>query len=412
MTDQEYKQLIEKAGTAVTRARLRLLQQYPFWAYLVRKLELVWDENAQGGVSCTDGERLYLNPAVYTGMTRGEQQTVLVHEAWHCAAGHLLRARTGRYEDQQRANLAMDITIANGQEAEHFELIKMQEQFFASMGLRRQDYAGLTWEQIYEKLPKSPQGQGGSGKGKSSAGAGKGASGAPSPSNHWNKGGCCRPPAPGQRDQVRGKWRQAVIEAGQLAGNLPGHCQELVKAAMPKPPFHLALWEHLQRGMGGDASWTSVNRRFAGRGMYLPTELTETMGRVAWICDTSGSMGQAELRLAFGYGRAFRAEHPCEWDMFSVDCGVAEHRHYEEWEELPAEFNAKGRGGTSFNAPFEMIREKRIEPVVAIYVTDGFGECSCAKPAYPVLWVLVPGGSGDFKPPFGRLVRAEVPDAA
>jgi len=130
------------------------------------------------------------------------------------------------------------------------------------------------------------------------------------------------------------------------------------------------------------------------------------MGRVAWICDTSGSMGQAELKQAFGFFRGFREEHPCQADLVCCDCGVASHATYEEHEELPEQFAARGRGGTSFDAPFAMLREKQIEPCIAVYVTDGYGECSAPRPEYPVMWVIV-GGNKGFKPPFGELCYAE-----
>jgi predicted metal-dependent peptidase len=393
----------ERAQRAFVRSRIRLLQQKPFWASLVLKMPLEWLENVPGGVSCTDGERMYINPDVYATFTHEEQVSVLVHEAWHCAAGHILRA--GKSRDAQKWNLAADVYIANAMDSEQFTLIKLQEDFFGQIELQRAEYSEMITEQIYDALPDMPQnGLGGQGKdGKSSQNARNDPS---SGHQHWNGGGCYKPTPSGAKErELREKWRRAVIEAGQLAGDLPGACQELVKAAMPKPPFHLALWEHLQRGMGGELTWNQVNRRYVHAGQYFPQDVVEIMGRVAWICDTSGSMRQDELKLAFGYFRHFRAEHPCQADLICCDYGVASHKTYEDYEELPETFTASGRGGTSFDAPFKLLRERNIEPVVAVYVTDGFGTCTAPKPPYPALWVVV-GSNREFKPPFGEVVYA------
>ena len=72
---------------------------------------------------------------------------------------------------------------------------------------------------------------------------------------------------------------------------------------------------------------------------------------------------------------------------------------------LPDTFEVVGRGGTSFDPPFELLREKRVEPRVMIYITDGYGACSVTKPGYDVLWVVIKGDA-TFTPPFGQVIHA------
>jgi predicted metal-dependent peptidase len=179
---------------------------------------------------------------------------------------------------------------------------------------------------------------------------------------------------------------------------------------MPKLPFHLKLYEYLNRGIGGEVQWETLNRRYIHRRLYLPSETKVVMGEVVFAVDTSGSMGQEQLSLAFGYVRTFRQEHPCKMHVIQCDhdaVGDGQYQVYEEYEEMPVEIKAFGRGGTSFDPPFRLIEEKRIEPKVMIYVTDGYGACTIKQaPAFPVLWVVV-GGDREFKPPFGELVVVE-----
>lgn len=392
-----------QAETAFIRARVHLMNNKPFWAHLVLKMPLRWMQfdqpGGEAGVSCTDGENLFINPVTFVTLPKDEQVSVLIHEVLHCAAGHLFRRGV---REPVKWNIAGDVYIANTIEAEGFTPIAGAEAFLKSMRINRNHFASNCTEHIYDHIPDPPKQSGGGGQGQGKQGkSSKGCGG-----SHWNGAGCYKPANDvAKQSELDQKWRNAVIEASQLAGDEPGAWQELVKAAMPKPPFHLKLYEYLNRGMGGDTSWESLNRRFIYRGVYLPTSTRLVMGRVAWVNDTSGSMGQEQLKLAFGYGRAFREQHPCQFDLIECDCGVAAHKTYEEHEPLPETFNVSGRGGTSFNAPFEMLREKRIDPAVVIYVTDGFGTCDTKAPSCPTLWVVV-GDNHEFKGPFGETVYA------
>lgn len=387
---QQNEEVRKQAEAAFIRARIWLLTHRPFYAYLVMKLRLQWMDEVPGGLSCTDGEALYIAPAAFTKLTKGQQITTLVHEVSHCAWGHLWRMGS---REPQRWNMACDISIDNMLRADQFERgpwEQSRERYLHSIGLSVEQFGTDPAETVYEKLPPEPP----------QCGCG-------------GQSGCFKQPQPGQGDDAASRsakeaeWRANVVAAGLQAGNEKGAWSEMVKAAMPRPPFHLKLFEYLNRGLGGDSDWASLNRRCMWRGMYLPTETRTVMGRVAWVTDTSGSMSSAQLERAFGYFRGFRDQHPCVADLLCVDYDVQSHRTYEEWEPLPEKFEAKGRGGTSFNAPFELLREKRIEPRVLIYATDAYGTCSVAKPSYPVLWLVI-GGDQGWKPPFGEVVHVSV----
>jgi predicted metal-dependent peptidase len=376
--------LKKQAEICFIRARIDLLKMRPFYGHLVLKLRLEWLENVPGGLSCTDGEALYINPVEFVKLSKGGQSTVLVHEVLHCACGHLWRQGS---RDPRKWNVAADCAIYHILRADGFEEISYERALVESLrksGVNMEQFAGQFAEAIYTKLPDSPP--------------------------QCGCGGCFRD-KPGEsraaKAEAEATWKAHVVAAGQLAGSQPGAWSELVKAATPKPPFHLKLFEYLTRGLGGESTWSHLNRRMVWRGMYLPTDTKQVMGRVAWVADTSGSMCSKQLAKAFGYFRGFREAHPCLADLICCDYGVASHRTYAEHERLPETFEVKGRGGTSFNAPFEMLREKRIEPRLLVYATDAYGECSVKKPPYPVLWLII-GGDQDWRAPFGEVVRVPV----
>ena len=373
-----------EAEAAFIRARIHLLTHRPFYAYLAMRMKQEWLLDCPGGLSCTDGDTLFINPTEFVKLTKQQQVTTIVHEVLHCASGHLWRR--GAREHQQW-NMAADIAIDNVIHADSFAPGPWEAnraKWLRQNGLKFEQFDGQFAEAIYDQLPAQPPQCGCGG----AAGCFKDQSQADSAS----------------RSEAEARWKANVVAAGQLAGQTPGAWSELVKAAMPRPPFHLKLFEYLNRGLGGDSDWGSLNRRCMWRGLYLPTETRTVMGRVAWVTDTSGSMSQEQLKLAFGYFRGFRDQHPCVADLICCDYGVASHKTYEEWEPLPETFAAKGRGGTSFDAPFVMLREKRIEPRVLIYATDLYGSCTVDKPTYPVLWLGI-GADKSWKAPFGEIVQ-------
>lgn len=392
MDNKERDRVREDAEVAFIRARLALRSTHPFYAHLSLKLGLQWREDCQGGLSATDGKTIFVNPSAFLALPKNEQPSVIVHEVWHAAAGHLWRCGD---RDPFRFNVAGDVAIANALDDERLPQVQAGEAFMRQMGIDRHKFVGMNVEEIYEKLPANVQQ-------KPQCGNGQGGH------QHWNGEGGCYHPAPDKADAdgaTEAQWKQNVIEAAQQAGNAPGAWRELVEAATPKVPFTVKLHEFLTRGMGGDTSFDTFNRRHIWQGEYLPNETRIVMGEVAVCLDTSGSMSKDMLQEALGYIRGFREEHPCTLHFIQCDYDVpAEngYRKYNEWERLPQKFDIGGRGGTSFDAPFKLLKEKAIRPKVVIYLTDAYGSVSAeSKPGCDVLWVIVKGGDNSWKPPFG-----------
>lgn len=393
------EKILEKARIAFVGARLDLAKKHPFWGHLVMKLDVRWVEfeqpgTGQPGLTRTDGEHLDINPTMFMAITAAERVSVLVHEAAHCAAGHLFRCGS---REPVRWNVAGDVWIANMQASDGFTIPQGCIEFFRAVGIRYEDFAGQPTEVIYEKMPQQKQSKGqGQGKGQGDG-------------NQWNAGKCFDESHNSKaRAEGEARWKQAVIEASQVAGDKAGAYDELIKAAMPKPPFHLKLFDYLSRGIGGDTTWETLNRRCIHQGLYLPSDTKQVMGEIAVAVDTSGSMSSEQLTLAFGYIRAFREQHPCKLHLIQCDYDAiskGQYKLYDDYEQLPSTFKAIGRGGTQFDPPFKLLRQKRIEPRVMIYLTDGYGAVHSEKrPHYPVLWVVLKGDK-TFQPPFGDVVQ-------
>jgi len=428
---------LRNAQLIVSRAKIQMRESHPFYAHILTHLAFELTLDTPGGVSATDGKTVFINPIAYLELSKGEQVTVLAHEQFHCLDGHLWR--TGA-RDKFVSNVAQDIYIYHVLKSEGFAALKDNEaaltQFLHKHAKKAPSgyaydldaFEGMFWEQIYEAIvpPSTPKPQSGDGDGEGDDGQPQPGAGQPKPSSGKGKsqpkcgklGGCYHPQqgAPHAAEN-REQWKQWIREAGvfaKMAGCAPGRWQELVDAATPPVPFETRFFEFLKRGLGGDQTFDSFARRHLSRGVYLPTDIVEQMGETVLVCDTSGSRNHEDRAYAYGVFRSWRAMHPCR--VHVVDCDTECHwRTFEEYEELPAKWEAKGRGGTAFAPPFHEVAKRQLDPTLLVFFTDGYlfdhDEVAKLKPPYQTIWCLTGQYDKEWKAPFGEMVRVARPDS-
>ena len=411
------KDLISKADGLLRQARVSLLKSHSWWGALSLRLTPEYVESIGGmelGISATDGRYMYINPVDFVTRDLADRRYIVYHEMMHCAFGHIFRVG-----DRDRAlwNIAGDIHIHNCAEQDRQDLgpLKCPRDVDAAMDtwlksqgfIGRRQFIGLTIESIYDLLAKSNL-QPKSAKGKSQGGA----------------AGCCHAPGTCQEGegnnegegvgpkQLEREWKSAVLDAATKAGNLPGVWDELIKAnCRPSVKWTDYLQEFLTRGLGGDYRWLPSNRRYISSDIYLPSTYQIDAGEVAAFLDVSRSMGAPELAKAWSELLEFREQFQCQVHEIQVDYIAQRYTFYDRGDALPDALKAHGRGGTSFNPPFDYCRQHDISPRVAIYFTDGEGRCSVPVPSYPVLWIQIPWVRDhrriwcDFTPPFGELIK-------
>lgn len=399
----------------VSRAKIGMLEKHPFYAHILTKLriELV-DDLPYGAPTATDGRRLLIVPSRYVLQSKAEQLSSLAHEQFHCLDGHIWR-RGNR--DPFWSNIAQDIAIYWLMQREGFVTLRLNEKALAAVLQTRcggayslDDFQTMFWEQIYETIAPPPEQRGQGGSGKSGAKDSGKSGGKASKSDGCGDGDCghCYDPSAGsgpEAKETQEQWGQWIREAGvyaKMAGAQAGHWSELVEAATPRVPFETRFFEHLKLGMGGDQTFDRFSRRGIARGDYLPSEIIEVMGETVGVVDSSGSQTGEDIAYALGVFRAWREQHPCRFHLVECDTEVHQWTSYDEDTALPAKFEIKGRGGTSFNEPFEKVKERNIEPSLLLYFTDGYNYGDyAAKPEYQVIWVLSGEYNREFKPPYG-----------
>jgi predicted metal-dependent peptidase len=422
---------------SLTRARVQLLLQQPFFAALCLRLKLV---SAGVPTMATNGKIICYNPTFVDSLTPEELQGVLAHEVMHCALAH--HCRRGK-RDPELWNEAADYAI---------NPIILKNRLALPVGaLVKPEYEGLSAEDIYSRLLQERGNAGSSNhpQGQSSAGGSSPTQTPPQPQggsgNHPSQSSASSaspaPPQPGSSPKTAGNDNLAeprpggfgeVLDATDDLGNAASEAElarqakewsiaaeqamraakacgheagdidrQLKEARESKQDWRAILREFIAATVPADYRWCPPNRRFLASGLYLPSLHREGVGRIVVGVDTSGSIGDEELKQFAGEISAISDQaQPEAIHVVYCDAVVNSVREFGPSETITLE--PKGGGGTNFRPVFEWVEKNHILPACLIYLTD----LDCTKypasaPNYPVLWVT----DSRRKTPFGETLR-------
>jgi predicted metal-dependent peptidase len=412
----------------LTRARVQLLLQQPFFAALCLRLKLV---SASVPTMATNGKIICYNPAFVDSLTSEELQGVLAHEVMHCALAH--HCRRGK-RDQGLWNQAADYAIN--------PIVLKNGLTLPADALVKPEYEGLSAEDIYARLLQESGNGGGSKKqppSQPSAGGSSNTQSPPQPHGQTSAGGGNHPsqsspnsasppslkprspqatagkddvaePRPGGFGEVldatddlgnaaseaeltrqANEWSIAAEQAmraakacGHEAGNIE---RQLKEARESKQDWRAILREFIAATAPADYRWCPPNRRFVASGLYLPSLHREGVGKIVIGVDTSGSVGDEELKQFAGEISAISDQaQPEAIHVVYCDAVVNSTQEFGPSETITLE--PEGGGGTDFRPVFEWVEKNHVLPACLIYLTD----LDCTKypasaPNYPVLWV-------------------------
>ncbi|GIW31823.1 MAG: hypothetical protein KatS3mg071_1997 [Meiothermus sp.] len=246
---------------------------------------------------------------------------------------------------------------------------------------------------------------GGKGKGAPQEGSGQGDGNAPGGHLEAGSGKALAP------SNLRDYWRRALREAqvavetvygsrSQGRGAL-GASREYREAVEGRLDWRSLLWRFLTPT---PTDFGGLDRRFVHQRLYLEA-LEEWNVRVHIAVDTSGSIGNEALSRFLGEIRAILRAYPrTQAQLYYADAQLYGPHPLELEGPWP---RPQGGGGTDFR-PFFRHLEAQGDPlgeILAVYLTDGYGDFPETPPRFPVLWVVAPGGLPDEKFPFGEVAR-------
>ena len=188
--------------------------------------------------------------------------------------------------------------------------------------------------------------------------------------------------------------RQGAILAGKVGGNVDRSFTDLMSSEVD---WKEALREFVSAVCSGkdDTTWRKPNRRWLQHDIYMPSTISESMGRLCIAVDTSGSIGGDDINKFLSEVVAVMNNAKPEMvDLLYWDANVAGHEVYgaDDGDSLMSSTKPKGGGGTSPSCITTYLKNKDIKPEACIVLTDGYvggdwgGDWSC-----PVLWAIVGG---------------------
>ena len=345
--------------------------------------------------ACTNGRDERYGRVFVKKLKDPELAFVVMHEGMHKCYRHLSTWRKLYDENPILANAACDYVI-NLQlrdldpEERVIAMPKYREgekqgQF---MGLVDEKYRGMNAKQVFDLLKQEHGGGGGGG------GGGDGFD-----EHDWEgaKGLSEEDKKKLERD-IDQAVRQGLMAhqkiAGKGTGGLSRDMQDLLE---PKIDWREVLREFVKSTCRArdTSSWRRPNRRYLSTDVYMPSMIGERVGHLVIGVDTSGSIGNDELRDFLSEVKGIAEEvNPEKVDLLYWGHTVEGHEEYSEADvpNIVSSTKPVGGGGTAPICVSQYIKEKKLEPECIIILTDGYvGNDWGSEWNAPLLWVITGG---------------------
>ena len=341
------------------------------------------------GIDCDYGEKFI------TQQPDAELRGLILHENLHKTFQHMFLWKHLYEQNPRVANMACDYVInliiadldrdTNG-------FVKLPQG-----GLLDQKFRGMSSQDVFDKLMED--GQGNSGQGDEGGGL---------DDHDWTSGDQMS-----QEDieQVTREIDQAIRQGQMMAGKLGGkQSRALDELLEPKVDWREQLREFVSSTSSGKdmSTWQRVNRRWLQHDMYLPSTISETLGRIVVAVDTSGSIGGRELTEFLSEVQAIAANtQPEKIDLLYWDTEVARHEVYaqDQLDKLIDSTKPAGGGGTYVECVPKYMQDNQIKPECVIVLTDGYLGGSWGQWSVPVLWCIAHNKSA--KPSTGVAIHID-----
>lgn len=371
----------------ITRARISLLLQQPFWGTLATRLilkdgtDLEWCKTL-----ATDGRNLYYNRDFMAKLDKQETIFAIAHEVEHCVYDHMSRVGS---RNKKMWNAAADFVINCELHDHSVGRLPRKEIIEVCYDPK---FRGMFAEEVYEILKNDPD--------KSKA--------YPEFDIHVEPGdGQGEDMTEEERRVLSDEIRAAVMQAaqGQSAGNLPAGVRRMLKdLTEPQMDWRQILEMKLQSTVKSDYTWQRCSRKMQASGIFLPSTKNDLRCDAAVAIDCSGSMSEGMLRDLLSEVKGIMEQFPdFKLKIWCFDTSVYNVADYtpDNLNEID-EYDIKGGGGTDFMCNWDFMKENDIVPERFIMMTDGYPCGSWGDELYCDTLFLIHGDPGHrLVSPFG-----------
>jgi predicted metal-dependent peptidase len=249
-------------------------------------------------------------------------------------------------------------------------------------GLLDEKYRGMDAATVFKLLEQ--QGDGGSGEGDGESGGGF-------DEHDWTG---AEEMSQSEREalgnEIDQALRQGAILAGKMSGNVP---REITDALTPRVDWREALRDFVSSHCADrdESTWRRPARRWIAQDVYMPSSISETIGRIVVGIDMSGSIGANEIGQFLGELRSIcETVKPDGIDILYWDTQVCRHEPYErdQLDSLLQSTKPMGGGGTDPQCIPDYIKAKSITAECAVILTDGYVHRWGEGWSVPVLWAI------------------------
>lgn len=358
----------------VQRFRTALALQLPFYGEIINHIPFYADTSIP--TAQTNYMTIRYNPNFFATMTEGQQNYVLMHEVMHILLRHGIRTGEKRPD---LWNIACDMVvnqILDRNLVSQFKQIGLpfqrpEQGVFASPTV----FYGKAAETIYEEL----QANNPSRKKKIVIRI---------PGRYNMPDQLIELEAHNDLDSARNMADISVelnlIMRRALAG-AQGRSPEgsfpvpalLLQSFSRKPLPWKTLLKNLMQELDDDddSSWTTPERKYIHMDLLLPGHCrseSETLGEVWAFVDSSGSIGQEEMKHFLNELWHLLHDFHCTMNLAYWDTQVTDVYTGIQSEKKLMDCMPKHSGGTDINCVYRYIAEKKLKPEVLIILTDGF----------------------------------------
>lgn len=332
--------------------------------------------------ACTNGIDCLYGKEFVGKLSDSDLRGVIMHENLHKTFQHTFLWKHLYEQNARVANMACDYVI--NLILHDIEKASMGFVTLPKVGLLDERFRGMDSQQVFNKL--MDEGEGEKGGGDDFAGLDQ---------HDWDTSGMTQKEIEEHVKEVNQAIRQGQLMAGKMGGK---QSRELGELTEPKVDWREQLREFVNSLADGKdiSTWQRVNRRWLQHDMYMPSTLSESMGRICIAIDTSGSIGGRELNEFLTEVQAICMNvQPELVDLLYWDTEVAAHEVYgrDQLDKLVKSTKPAGGGGTDPACIPAYIQTKGIKPECVVVLTDGYVG-SWGTWQHPVLWAIC----GGYKP--------------
>lgn len=383
--------MLDKAERKLKRVKINLMRnpKFALWSgiLMVGKTEVVEDLPT----ACTDGYNEKYGKEFIEKLSEKELAFVVLHENLHKAFRHLFIWRKLHDENHKLANMACDYVI-------NLMLDKMDQQEVhiamprypagharagTKMGLLDYQYDNMNAKQVFDLLKQSGVGQGDAGDDGFDDHDWSGANELPEEE---------RKAAQKEIDQAIRQGQIADLKVnGKGAGGMSRALDELLH---PEVDWREQMREFVRNICAGrdTSSWRRVSRRYLSSDVYMPTLVSERIGRIVIGADASGSISGRELSKMLAEVKAIADEvKPEAIDLMYWDSDVAQHEVYDvsTMDNIVSSTKPKGGGGTDPTCVSRYIKQNNLAPECIVMLTDGYVGDWGNDWNVPILWAVL-----------------------